>query len=125
MPAANDNTSCTRRQLLQYAAAAGLVPVLPAETESPGAQAALETPERLAAKIAANQSIQRARAAALDILKPTQRDLQHGMELHGRSIVFDAYAFAPQAAVDGAVLAKGIDEGASEIELQDLTENMM
>lgn len=33
--------------------------------------------------------------AALDILKPDKRDLQHGLELHRKSLVFDAYGFAP------------------------------
>jgi membrane dipeptidase len=50
--------------------------------------------------------------------------LEHGIALHSQSVVFDGYAFAPQAAVDGAALAKAMEEGASDIELQDLTENM-
>lgn len=114
----------SRRQLLQYAAAgAGLLPTLAAGAES-AREADKEAPERIAAKIAANETIQRARAAALDILKPKQRDLEHGIALHSQSLVFDGYGFAPQAAVDGTALAKAMEEGASDIELQDVTENM-
>ena len=42
-----------------------------------------------------------------------------------RALVFDAYGFAPQAAVDGTALAQAMQEGASDAELQDLTETMM
>lgn len=31
----------------------------------------------------------------LDILQPSQRDLEHGLELHKNSFVFDAYGFMP------------------------------
>jgi membrane dipeptidase len=60
----------------------------------------------------------------LDVLQPSRRDLEHGLELHRQSLVFDAYAFALRAAVDGAALAQAIQEGASDAELQDLTEDM-
>ena len=32
---------------------------------------------------------------ALDILKPTEKELRHGLELHENSLVFDAYGFIP------------------------------
>jgi membrane dipeptidase len=114
----------SRRELLQYAAAgAGLLPVLAAGTE-PVEGAEKGAPERVAAKIAANETIQRARQAALEVLKPKPKELEHGIALHSRSPVFDGYAFAPTAAVDGAALAKAMEEGASDAELQDLTETM-
>ncbi len=50
--------------------------------------------------------------------------MQHGLELHYQSLVFDTYAFAPRAALDGEALAKAADEGASDTELQDLQEEM-
>lgn len=71
-----------------------------------------------------NASIRRCRDAALRILKPTDRQLQHGLELHQRSLVFDVYGFTPRAAVDGDALKAAVDAGASEIELQDFTEDM-
>ncbi len=125
MPALNHPGPWSRRQLLQYAAAgAGLLPVL-ARAEAPGEESEKESPERIAARIADHPAIQRARAAALDVLKPKPKELEHGIALHSRSLVFDAYGFSPQAAVDGVALAKAMDEGASDAELQDLTETMM
>jgi membrane dipeptidase len=112
----------SRRQLMQFAAAgAGLLPALASAAEP---KAGGEDPERVAAKIAANETIQRARQAALDILKPKPRDLEHGIALHSRSVVFDGYGFSPRAAIDGAALAKAVAEGASDAELQDLNETM-
>ena len=32
---------------------------------------------------------------AMDILRPSQKDLEHGLELHRNSYVFDAYGFTP------------------------------
>ena len=114
-----DRARWSRRDLLQYAAAgAGLA--LAADAAGKDG----EDPQRIAARIAANETIQRCRQAALDILKPKPKDLEHGVALHSQSVVFDGYAFAPRSAVDGAALAKAIEEGASDVELQDLTETM-
>lgn len=44
--------------------------------------------------------IRRCREVALSILKPTDKQLQHGLELHRASLVFDVYGFAPRAALD-------------------------
>lgn len=71
-----------------------------------------------------NARIQQARQAALDILKPTPSELEHGLELHRQSLVFDSYGFAPRAALDGDEFAKQAAEGASDIELKDLQEEM-
>lgn len=49
----------------------------------------------------------------LHVLKPTQKDLEHGLELHRNSLVFDTYGFMPRAAVDGAAIANAIDDSAS------------
>ena len=71
-----------------------------------------------------NENIQAARDAALDLLKPSKSDLEHGLELHQRSVVCDAYGFAPRSAVDGEVMAKAVEEAASALEIQDLHEDM-
>jgi membrane dipeptidase len=71
-----------------------------------------------------NQVIQEARQAALEILKPSEKDLQHGLELHADSLVFETYGFAPRAAVDGDAIRDAAEAGASEIELKDLREEM-
>jgi membrane dipeptidase len=72
-----------------------------------------------AAKFAAD------RKAGLDILKPSARDLEHGLQLHANSVVLDTYGFGPNAAVDNAALALLIESGASEQEILDAREDMM
>src|SRR6188472_516382 len=62
----------------------------------------------------ANEQIATGRQAGLDLLKPSRRDLDHGMELHANSIVLDVYGFGPAAAVDNAELARIINSGASD-----------
>jgi membrane dipeptidase len=71
-----------------------------------------------------NEAIERARGVALEILKPSRKELEHGLELHRNSVVFDAYGFAPRAALDGAAIRVAMEAGASDIELQDLREEM-
>ncbi len=72
-----------------------------------------------------NESIRRARTLALSILKPTPKQLEHGLELHRSSLVFDAYGFSPRCAMDGDRLRQAIEANASSMELQDLREDMM
>ena len=71
-----------------------------------------------------NEQIEKARQQALEVLKPSQRDIEHGLELHKNSIVFDAYGFAPRMAVDGDALRQLVLSGASAVELQDAREEM-
>lgn len=55
---------------------------------------------------------------ALDILKPTARELEHGLELHKNSLVFDAYGFMPLPAPQCNERFKELAEsGASRDEL--------
>jgi membrane dipeptidase len=61
---------------------------------------------------------------ALKILKPNQRDLKRGLEIHADSIVIDAYGFAPRSAIDGDRVKAAIEEGASNIEIRDMIEDM-
>lgn len=71
-----------------------------------------------------NKWIEEARRAALDVLKPSQRNLEHGLELHAQSLVFESYGFSPSGAVDNDAFAKAIEGGASNQELNDLREEM-
>ena len=71
-----------------------------------------------------NQVIQQSRQVALEILKPGKKALEHGLELHADSLVFDNYGFAPRAAIDGDVMAQAVEAGASTIELKDMREDM-
>jgi membrane dipeptidase len=74
--------------------------------------------------VTANPVIARARDAALAVLQPKPGELERGLQLHQQSVVFDAYGFAPRAAVDGAALAALAASGASEAELGDAREEM-
>ena len=44
--------------------------------------------------------------------------------MHAASIVIDAYGFSPRSAVNGAEMRAAVEAGASDIELQDLQEEM-
>lgn len=71
-----------------------------------------------------NEAVQKARDIALSILKPTQAELEHGLELHEDALVCESYGFAPRAAVDGDLVKAAAEAGASDIEIQDMTEDM-
>lgn len=71
-----------------------------------------------------NPEIESGRAAALAVLKPSPKDLNHGLELHANSIVIEPYGFSPFCAVDGAAIRAAIEAGASAVELEDLREEM-
>ena len=71
-----------------------------------------------------NEKIQKAREVALAVLKPSQRDLDHGLELHANSLVFESYGFAPRCALDGDAFRAAVEAGASDSELVDLREEM-
>lgn len=80
--------------------------------------------QRLDELIQGNQTIARAKQIALDILKPSQKQIEHGLRLHAESLVFDGYAFSPRTSTDPVIIAKMMEDGASEVELQDATEDM-
>lgn len=61
---------------------------------------------------------------AKNILKPTRKQLEHGLELHRNSVVIDAYGFMPRASYDGAAVDAAIRSKASPLELQDMQEDM-
>ena len=71
-----------------------------------------------------NDKIEKARQAALDALKPTRSQIEHGLELHANSIVMEAYGFSPRCAIDGDAMRAAIEAGASSVELEDLSEEM-
>jgi membrane dipeptidase len=88
-----------------------------------GSEAAPSTPAQCE-NYRENAYVRHCREVVLGILKPTRMQLEHGLELHRQSLVFDAYGFAPRCAVDGERIKVAVEAGASEIELQDLTEDM-
>jgi membrane dipeptidase len=75
--------------------------------------------------VTGNPTIDKPREIALDLLKPTQAQLEHAWELHFGSVVFESYGFAPRFAVDGDAINAAIKEGASSEELTDLREAMI
>lgn len=74
----------------------------------------------LAQAAQSNPRIQASRDAALAVLKPAPKQLEHGLELHAQSLVVESYGFSPRSAVDGAALRQAIEAGAGGPELTDL-----
>lgn len=72
-----------------------------------------------------NARIDANRAVALSLLKPSARDLEHGLRLHAESLVCESYGFAPRFAVDADVINAAVARGASDGELMDLREDAM
>jgi len=72
-----------------------------------------------------NTHIETARQAALDLLKPSRRDLEHGLELHANSLVVEAYGLPPRAAPDGDALRAAAEAGAPATELRAMFEQML
>ena len=61
---------------------------------------------------------------AKNILKPSQKQLERGLELHKNSLVIDCYGFMPRAAYDGEQISAAINSKASNLEIQDIQEDM-
>lgn len=110
-----------RRQFFQSSAVAAAAATVSSAVADEATQA-LDPVQKLTENL--NPTIQHARQVALEILKPSPRDLQHGLALHADSVVFDSYGFSPRAAVDGDVLAAASATGASPEELKDMREDM-
>lgn len=111
-----------RRNLLKGTLPAALAGSAGAAVGVPATTRAESSPEALTENL--NPVIQRCRDTALAILEPSERDLQHGLELHADSVVFDSYGFSPRAAIDGEEMKRAALAGASDIELKDLREEM-
>ena len=113
------STRISRRLFLKNSLVATAAPLVgPALI---GAARAADSPD----PAVANDRIAADRQAALALLKPSQKDLDHGLALHAASVVLDTYGFGPAAAVDNAGLAKIINSGASDQEIIDAREDMM
>ncbi|MCW5964133.1 MAG: membrane dipeptidase [Bryobacterales bacterium] len=72
-----------------------------------------------------NEAIERARQNAINVLNPSQQQLEHGLRLHAGSLVFESYGFSPRMAMDGDAVKAAIEAGASDLELEDMREEMM
>ncbi|MCC6858819.1 MAG: membrane dipeptidase [Bryobacterales bacterium] len=72
-----------------------------------------------------NPKIRQARDAALAALKPSAKDLEHGLELHANSLVVESYGFSPRSVIDGERMRQAIEAGAGSQELDDLHTEML
>jgi len=72
-----------------------------------------------------NLQIKRARDAAIAELKPSRKDLEHGLALHAGSLVVESYGFSPRSLIDGVALRRAIEGGASGLEVEDLQTEML
>lgn len=104
----------------------GAAPLAAAAATTPFANAAADNTGDSVADLTTNllPSIQKARDAAMSVLKPSAKDLEHGLALHADSLVFDSYGFSPRAAIDGEAIKAAVLTGASDAELEDLREDM-
>ncbi|MFI4874204.1 MAG: dipeptidase [Blastopirellula sp. JB062] len=119
MPTHSQPQSFSRRHFLASAAAtATLAAARPL-------YAAVEPTDRDPWLLSTNPVISRARESGLEVLKPTPKELAAGLSLHRKSLVFDCYGFAPRAALDASRMTAAIEAGASDVELQDLQEDML
>jgi membrane dipeptidase len=119
-PAAQ-TTTCSRRELL---AATSAVLLAAGATSARAAPTEKWSIDRDPLLVTQHAGISKARDAALEVLRPTRAQLERGLELHRHSLVFDAYGFAPRAALDAEVLKSALEAGASDAEMQDLQEEM-
>jgi membrane dipeptidase len=108
----------TRRRFLKTAAALSVLGVS-GDFRSRASAAVADAPLS-----PSNETIQKAREAALAVLKPSPKDLEHGFDLHAHSLVFESYGFAPRAAPDGDLIRQALEAGASDAELSDLAEEL-
>jgi len=104
----------SRRQLFRAACAAPLATDLFAATNGTGA----------AERPSFNKAIDTAWQAGLRSLRPSPRELERGLRLHADALVFDCYGFAPRCAIDADKIVSAVSAGASDIELEDMQEDM-
>src|SRR5690606_33582512 len=107
-----------------FLSAAGALTMAPLFASKARAENAGDSAERHPLLITQHSQIARSRDAALAELQPTKAQLEQGLEIHQRALVFDAYGFAPRAALDAARVSAAIEEGASAAELRDLREEL-
>ncbi len=69
-----------------------------------------------------NAYIEKAKQFALDVLQPSAKDLEHGLELHRQAIVVETYGFGP-CGNDPEKILKAIRAGAAGNPLQDIIED--
>lgn len=69
-----------------------------------------------------HETLSATRQVALSLLKPSQRDLEYGLELHRQSLVVESYSLGLHAPVDPDSMNALTEAGASPLEYQELGE---
>ena len=105
----------SRRRLLQ---------ALPLATFASSFHLHVRSQESKKSWITGNPAIDKPREIAINLLKPTQAQIEHAWELHFGSVVFESYGFAPRCAIDAEAMNEAIQGGASAAEISDLRESM-
>lgn len=72
-----------------------------------------------------NPAIAAARQTALDLLQPSPKDLDHGLELHRHSLVIESYSLGLHAPLDPDAINAVREAGGSASEIQDLVEDQI
>jgi len=72
-----------------------------------------------------NQKIREARDAAIAVIKPSDKVLEHGLELHAKTLVVESYGFSPRSSIDGDRMRQAIEAGANDLDLEDLHTEML
>jgi len=62
---------------------------------------------------------------AVQLLHPSQRDLEHGLELHRSSLVAESYSLGIHAPIDANALNQELEQGATGAEYKDLREEQL
>jgi len=122
-----------RRYFLKYTGLAGLTLAsnsvlggLATESDDPIKlnQKAFYGQDSLQKQFRINDQIKADFEMAKNILNPTQKQLEHGLELHKNSVIIDAYGFMPRAAYNGELINSALNAKASSLEVQDMQEDM-
>jgi membrane dipeptidase len=101
-----------------------LIKALPLAALAGGFNIQVRSQEATKLWVTGNPVMDQAREIALNLLKPTQAQIEHAWELHFGSVVFESYGFAPRCAIDAAAMNEAVKSGASAAELSDLRESM-
>jgi membrane dipeptidase len=101
-----------------------LIKALPLAALAGGFNIQVRSQEAKKLWVTGNPVMDQAREIALNLLKPTQAQIEHAWELHFGSVVFESYGFAPRCAIDAEAMNEAVKSGASAAELSDLRESM-
>lgn len=71
-----------------------------------------------------NDQIRHAREVATGILNPSPSELDRGLALHKESVVVESYSLGIMAPLDAERMSAAIESGATDLELQDLGEDV-